>query len=389
MVTLTFGSGGAYADFPTAFAAATWNDDHLFLQVGAASHASSWYDVQRNGYTAIIKGNGDTYTISTTSCAFRFTNIAATGDFIMEDLVFSHSSNSLESVILLSTNTGVTTSFSFVFRRNRGSVKYVDFVFGGDSNFNILDFYANDISMNTDWFNNLGRTFRFNSAVHPTAFINIEDNKINRVGTAAPAQTVFYSAAPTQMRVKRNYVHGNWSTDALFTDATSRTIDGGAADTYCSFSDQYITATHDDILFTTDNFISIGESDPLFAVPKEGSPVYDDATQTSNITDNVVGLNGIPVSYRSAGAYTSPIQINPPTGLAAEYTGTGVKLTWTDYAPVQVGYEKVNVFYEIVSVESAFTTAKATVDGGVEEYTISYAELTTFPIWYVRLSHGA
>lgn len=390
MKTVTFGNGGDYTAPSTAYTSVVWDDDILFLQVGVSSD-SNWFNVSgQNGYSAIFQGNGDAISVNTGADSwFNCQNAHPSGDLIIEHCTIIV--NGADTPIINNTRTGATaSSYKHIIRYcditlNTGGKLYT----GGSNNLSKLWIYGNHIRPNRVSPGSVG-IINLASTLYANTSIAIEDNFFDRSAAAASGYKVFRLSSNTSTNsINRNYVNGGFNSNSTLWDATTALASGATTDNYCSYVDTDLSVTHDEILFSTDNFLSIGTLDPLYGVPKSGSPVFDDATQLTNIPDNVIGLNGIPVNYRAAGPYTPPVQINPPTGLTASYTGTGVLIEWTDYSPVQVGYEKVNVFYETVSIESAFTTAKATVNGGVEEYTIPYAELTASPVWYVRLSHGA
>jgi hypothetical protein len=143
------------------------------------------------------------------------------------------------------------------------------------------------------------------------------------------------------------------------------------------------------IAYSLANFITFGANDDLYNVPKVDSVLSVNASQTSNITDNIVGINAIPITNRVVGCYAQPILVNPPTNVTSNITKDGVVLTWIDAVGNTSGYEKVYIFWETTSAESSFVTEKKIVNGGIQTYTIPYSDLTGSNLWYVRMEHGA
>lgn len=385
MKIMTWGVGGSYATLKAAWDAAVWDDDILFQQTGTASNSVNLTYKNQNGYTAIVKGNGEACTIG----SFLFTTSGTpNGDLILEDLVCSSYG------LYYFTFSGIVQSlYKFIVRRCEITLTGEDgcVLYNMSSGYKEIEIYTNV------FYNNFSPVFArgvlaFRMSDLPLGYrISVEDNFIitngsgNRYGFEITATSYSGDAI-----MRRNYIKDAPSNHAFLGNASA--FSNSTTDTYCSFLESSVTTTHDDIAFSTDNFISTGTEDPLYGVPKFGSPVYDDATQVSEIAENISGLNGIPIgpnSHRAAGPYTPPILVNPPTGVLAEYTGIGVKITWTDSATNDPGYESVYIYYETVSAESAFTIPKDSVVGGTQTYTISYVELSSAPVWYVRLQHGA
>lgn len=398
MTTITFGSGGTYTNPYTAYTSlpSTFVDDYLLLQVGTVSSYSGTMNnlnTDYAGYTLIMQGNGDKITCSST---FFKAGGPSTGNVYIQDFNFVLGSRFFET----SSTTSPSNDFEFHFRRNNitgeGAVAAtVALELSMYTGFSKSYIYANNIkivkSNATIWF-----IWLDGYKGGATEDVYIEDNFFEYNSTSTTnyfvySDGVIYQAGALSLTFKRNYVN---TTNATLTNTHTYLSDmsGLMTDTYTNANCSDFSVAHVGILFTVDNFLSIGESDNLYGVPKLGSVVYDDATQDTGILENVVGLNGIsigPNSHRAAGPYTPPILVNPPTGVLAEYTGTGVKITWTDSVLNNPGYESVYIYYETVSVESAFTIPKDTVVGGTQTYTIPYTELSTAPVWYVRLQHGA
>lgn len=382
--TLTWGTGGTYSSLVSAWNAAVWDDDIIFEQVGAASQSTLVGHKEQNGYTATIQGNGDTLTTST--FLFYMNGTQATGNIYIQDLVVDQ--NYTNGYIFRVVYTGAPTSYVAHIRRCKfttttARVMWVDNLAGGYSEVNM---YAcectSDASATSALFD-----ISANAIVSGTS-VYVED--IRFTTPISNVRTIFKSGSSSiagTIDIKRIYCDG-FNADATLTDATTVTALGAfASDMFTSYSDTNLPVGNTGLAFSTDNFLSVTPADPDFGIPKQGSPVYDDASQTSNIADNILGLNDVAVDYRAAGPYTPETQIQPPTGMAYTTEATGIKVTWTPYSPAQTGYEDVGVYYETIPDESAFTTLRATVLKGTNEYTIPYSELTSAPLWYVRLTH--
>lgn len=383
-ITLTFGSGGTYADPYLAYNStpATWSDAYILDQVGACTYSTSITlgSKDQNGFSLTIQGNGDTIT-----CNTNFISVtSANGSAYIQDCTLTTTGYSIN---ITSANNAGANAFELHFRRSKITTSQNRTLYFNSSTFNFgkVNFYANDITTAvaiTDFIFMTGFVADSNQNLY------VEDNFYTHTGggTLEIIDSASEAIEDAQsMFFRRNYFI---SPQAILNDfAYLSSIDGFVDDTYTSSACADISATHDEIPFTTDNFLSITGSDPEYGIPKAGSPVYDDALQTTNIPDNLLGLNGVTVDYRAAGAYTPETQIQPPTGIAYTTEATGIKVTWTPYSPAQAGYEDVGLYYETIPDESAFTTLRATVPKGTNEYTIPYSELTSDFLWYVRLTH--
>lgn len=383
--TLTWGSGGVYSNLKAAWDDAVWDDDIIFEQVGTATDNTAMSEKARGGYTAIVRGNGDTWTKSTGTNLFEIP--AANGSLILEDLTYSHTTATYATHAFYTTAGGSDNGYKLVVRRCNFTVKHSHLIRYDSGGFSDIEIYANDFTITSSYNDAFIAIF---DTTPSFVYMYIEDNFFSR--TTSGTLKILRIDFPTRTIFRRNYAYGSFSSNGIFHDASSATCVDGISQNFCSFVDSYINGydtTHDEIAFTLDNFLSVTGrgTDPNYGIPKVGSPVYDDASQTTNIPDNLVGLNNVAVDYRAAGPYTPETQIQPPTGIAYTTEDTGIKVTWTPYSPAQAGYEDVGVYYDTIPDESAFTTLRATVLKGTNEYTIPYSELTSNPLWYVRLTH--
>lgn len=394
--TVTWGSGGTYATLKAAWDAVTWNDDHIFDQVGTSTESSQITYRDRGGYSATIRGNGDLVTMSygsTGEHTIKITPTALSGDITFEYLNISITGSLGGFLKVTSTS---STSYKVVVRYNK-AVKNGTVSFSGDVTVGIMTFLQNSSSNTQEVYGNDfdctlatpsgGVQASVIAALEPTPTY-VEDNLLTGANAAF---TDFAALRVALAHIRRNYLKNFQNDHAFFLPGTLGVPSSGRDDTYCDHaSDAYITdVTHLGLAFDTTNFLSItpGESD--YGIPKPGSPTYDDALQTTNIPENLVGLNGLTVDYRAAGPYTPDKIITPPTNLAYELLSNGVKLTWTPASPAEPGYEDVDVFWELIASASSFDTPKAHVNKGSTEYVIPYSSLTDSPIWYAGLKHAA
>lgn len=388
--TMTWGAGGTYTGLVSAYAAITWNDDIVLEQVGTATDTSR-VDLtsDQNGYSLIIKGNGDLYTNSystgsniTGLATFYASSASLTGDITIEDLN-TDCGGFIHKLMTLSytTTTGV---YNVVVRRcflkNNTNQTYAESnqIYIGGAGINEIHFYCNDLD-----FLNLGVTGGVNySYIYLDGTISYAEDNILRATNTTSGTKFGIRPSGTACHIKRNYFRNLPSNAVFYSLPTS-----GQDDTYSDNVDSNLSPyNHDQIAFSTDSFLSVSIGNPNYGIPKAGSPVYDDATQTSNIPDNLVGLNGVAVTYRAAGPYTPSPVINPPaiTGYSKEPSGN--KVSWTPYSPAQEGFENVEVFWETIEPESAFQVSKATVAKGTNFFVIPYDQIVG-SLNYVRVRH--
>jgi len=214
--------------------------------------------------------------------------------------------------------------------------------------------------------------------------INIEDNIILSGDTAVTALHVQTSGNQSFVNPKRIYKRGG--STAYFSGYGSLAVNA-TTECYSSLDESEVDVANRNIAFDTTNFVSVGESDANYLVPKATSVLYTAATQTTNIPENTIGFNGVTTTRHTVGCMSTPPQILPPTGVTVTQSLSGVVLTWTN--TVQSGFEKTFIYYEIANADSLFVTPKASVLSGVTTYTIPYSALVGSERWYVRLAHGA
>lgn len=388
MTTVTWGSGGTYSNLKAALDAQTFgSDDFLLEQVGTATDSAniSLVNYDLGGYTLIVRGNGDLWTCSTTASQGTITLGGVTGNIYFEDLNIDVNQNPSYPFFNVTYLAAVTGNFDFHFRRCTVDLygRYFLTATAADKVFANIYVYANDFTLSyasaLDWFSITG--------LSAYTSIYIEDNILMSTSTSFSGfMKAGNSIIASQISMRRNYFGLNLI-GSFFADDTSALVVNGPSDNFSATEDSRLDATNDEIAFSTDNFESLIPSELLYARPKMTSILYTGASQTTDIADNIVGINGYTVDHMAAGPYTPLTIVNPPTGVSTEYGVDGVTVTWTD--TVQSGYEKVYLYWETVPVESAFATSKANVNGGVETYTIPYSELTSSAVWYLRLKHGA
>lgn len=388
--TMTWGTGGTYTGLYSAWIAAVWDEDIIFEQVGTASDVNVIRSINQNGYSAIIRGNGDLYTNTSTGSCFTWSSLGYNG--ITGNVTLEHLNIKSAGGFFIEFTAGSLTGFTL-------SIRYCKWELSRD-NSNLFNWSIDNSAFSHIYF--YGNDIKWTAS--PTSNFSIISYSYNYVGTLSYIEDNFFQLTTADnncfvlyatinnpdnsITLKRNYAYGFANSSNVYFGTTKlAAISGYSTEMYIDFTDSDITATHQNVAFSTLNFesVSIGQSN--YGIPKQGSVVYDDASQTSNITDNIIGLNGVAVNYRAAGPYTPEIQIRPPTGIAYTTEATGIKVTWTPYSPAQTGYEDVGIYYETIPDESAFATLRATVPKGTNEYTIPYSELTSDLLWYVRLTH--
>jgi hypothetical protein len=174
---------------------------------------------------------------------------------------------------------------------------------------------------------------------------------------------------------------------------SQHTLDAGALlapnitnEIFTKYLDTDLNTDHTGLAWSTDNFISIVAENPDYGVPQPLSTMTTEATQDTNIPENIIGLNGVTVGTRAAGCYTPNLYVLSPTGVTVTPEETGNRVSWTN--TVQAEYPNTKIFWETVPAGSAFVTPKAEVEEGVTEFLVPFSQLATSPLWYTRLTHS-
>lgn len=387
---VTWGAGGTYAGLYAAWTGETRDDDIQFLQTGTATDSSSLTHIDQNGYSVTITGNGDLYTNTFSGSTFVFSgSVQASGDIVIE-----HLNASTVGGVYIGYTTGTLSGFSIDVRYNKWELSRTSTLFNCSDNtsgYVKINYYANHFIWSGIPSSNY-YIFNFSSGlggkIPAGCLVHIEDNFITHTTGHTNAYVIGISGTPDgTISMRRNYCTG-FSTDHTFYIGAEANILNSVTDTYTDYAEADISATHDSISFDLTNFLSITPSSELYGIPKSTSVLYIDATQISDIPDNIVGLNGETVDHRAAGAYTPAVVINPPTGISFTPTASGVNVTWTN--TVQAGYPNTEIYWESISALSAFETPRATVGSGVVEYTIPYSQLqaVSSTLAYLRMTHG-
>lgn len=388
MAILTWGSGGTYADPKAAWDAtpATWLEAYQFLQVGTATMAA-YIDIttkDQNGYNAVFTGNGDLLTVTSNSLIYaQNTAGAVTGSLYWEWTTFDQTvSGSLNFLHLSLKNT--TNSFECHFRYNKGTIKQENFLYTATYSVGFSKFfvYGNDVTLSYGGASHVIDTMSFRGF---DCNIYFEDNLFYALNGGVVYILYMggtgYQTGGEAFHIRRNYYRGQNPSIAGTYASYAEYIhtDNYADGTYAPFGD------HDQLPFDTTQFESINVGTELYGIPKQTSLMYIDATQTSDIADNIVGLNGESVAHMAAGPYT-PIAITlPPTNLQYTKEPTGILVTWTP--TIQEDYKRTKVYWETTSDPSSFASPKTIVNDGVTEYLIPTAELSGASLWYVGLKH--
>jgi hypothetical protein len=391
MKTVTWGATGTHATIKAAWDATTFDDDVLFEQVGTSTEAARIEHKALNGYTIIIRGNGDT--VSASAPLFYInTSSAITGKLYIENITASITSSfvtyqcnstSASSGAELHIRTNNITSSSY-----SGGAVFV-FAVAANGGFSKVNLYQNIVDVSgTATFD----VVKITDSVGTSVSGSIEDNIFYSSAGGATGTIVFSSVTfingngLAQYSIKRVYTHGFSTGNAIGSGIGSYTV-GATTEVYTSNDDSEVQEANRSILFSTDNFVSISSGDTDYLVPKATSVLYTAASQTTNITENTIGYNGVTTTRHTVGCMSTPPQILPPTGVTVTQTLGGVVINWTN--TVQAGYEKTYIYYETANSDSLFVAPKATTLSGVTTYTIPYSALTGYGRWYVRLAHGA
>jgi hypothetical protein len=163
---------------------------------------------------------------------------------------------------------------------------------------------------------------------------------------------------------------------------------GSENETYSSGNDLTVILNNRNHTKDTSNFVSVSVGIEGYYIPRFDSIMYIDATQDTNILANILGLNGLTVTHRAAGAYTPEENILSPINVDFEkIPNIGIKVTWTN--TVQPAYPSTDIYFEDTPARSSFNVPKKIVGLGVEEWTFLYTELGGIDIQHLRLSHSA
>lgn len=397
MVTLTYGAGGVYTNLNTAHQStpSIWGDVYKLKQVGDCVETSdNILDLDtkdQNGYDLIVEG--DLQYTHTLSPSFSFSILrvegsARTGNVVVHDCSFASVSTSVNNSVVYIGGSVAVNSYTL-------QIQLCDFDLGDARLVYVTGSYI-DVPAFTNTYIYACRFRRTGSTASPVCFldqtsgysgiwdIHLEDVTIlNPLDTTCTLFTLDNAAHADRIHLKRIYAEN------ITTLASGAEPSDASTEVFVSTNITSVVTDNRGHTWDTSNFFSVSYGDILYGVPNVNSTMTTTASQTTNIPDNIVGLNGIPVSNKAAGAYTPPVFVNPPTDISVEYTGTGVKIMWTDSVLNNPGYENVYIYYETVSAESAFAIPKDSVLGGIQTYTIPYADLSGASVWYVRLQHGA
>jgi len=370
MKTVTFGSGGDYSGVAQAYAAETWDDDVLFLEVGDSVITAQLSGVDQLGATAIIRGAG--FDIATGGFAFASLTGKQNGTIIFEYLNILGAGGA--GIHIYQTIDGGIGKVIVRYNKIVATGKGVDI---RECLNDGVDVYGNHITSST-------YSIEFRD-IHSRP-VNVEDNMFVAATTGTSGSMYQYTGrSMAGVAVRRNYVFKNDDNAPLVNGL--QLLQNFVDETFSNSASTVLDIDNRDKSFDSTEFRSTIEGTTLYGIPLPSSTMYTTASQDTNIPDNIIGLNMIKVGYRAAGCFTPPVFIESPNGVSVEYLDLGVKLTWTNNTVT--GYLKTNIFWEIVDIESAFDTIKATVDEGVTTYTVPYAQFAASPVWYVRLSHGA
>lgn len=377
MKTVTWGATGTHATLKAAWDGTTFDDDVLFQQVGVSTETASISYKNFDGLSVIVRGNGDVVTYSAYPLFDITTTVVLSGKLYIEDLNFSGVSST--GLIKVNTSDDVSTTTSELHVRSNILSAGLVCTKNSKGGFRKIYYYQNlhYITNNTSSLQLI--------AAHPDNDINIEDNAFICSGTQTSEHigAVLDQANLNRFRIKRMYVSGKASVMSNTYIATYPDI----AEIYTSTNDTDVPVGNRSITLSTDNFVSITIGNEDYLVPKATSVLYTGASQTTNIPENVIGLNGITTTRHTVGCMSTPPQILTPTGVTITQTLSGVAITWTN--TVQVGYEKTYIYYETANADSLFVTPKASTLSGVTTYTIPYSALVGNERWYIRLAHGA
>lgn len=391
-VTLTFGAGGTYANPVLARDAipALMTDNYILSQVGAVATYSNVFFVSHSGldqagYSITVQGNGDPIDCTVD---FIYIYLNTTGSVYFQGLT-------VECDTFISVRDSNTNNNNYEFHARRNLVTHINPEFvefpssdkeTGFGKFFVYQNYTKGTASTLSWL----LLYSFSGDLNQQLYF--EDNFIEHTGVStmklvSGLGTDYQSGAQT-IHFRRNYVKIAGATvqnDYVYLADISNFV----TDTYTNVPCTDISATHDEIPFDANNFRSVDALSEVYGIPKPGSPVYDDATQVTDIPDNIADIKGRAVDYKAAGCYAPIEVIEPPTGLAYTPEATGIRLSWTPYAPAQSGYEDVSVFWELIPDESEFTAPKANVLKSTNSYLIPFSELDASPVWYARVSHDA
>lgn len=178
------------------------------------------------------------------------------------------------------------------------------------------------------------------------------------IGSATPFHLLF-SSAP------------NWATEVFVNQDAFTSTD----------------VTYGNVPFTVANFASVIEGEDDYGIPLPSSVLTTESSQLTDASENVIGINSIPVTTYNVGPYAAKIFILAPQGLIVSQEAEGVVLDWTNTSNAS-GYDRTAIYWKQSSLPGAFDTPDFTAAAEAVTYTIPYASLTASNIWFIRLEHA-
>jgi hypothetical protein len=365
MRVVLFGAGETYTALHSAWVSEPRDDYIIFRATSDTSCSTFNNNIDQGGYQVDIDLNGFDINWGVTFCILL--NYEATGDINIYGGSFSGDASN--GLLYFNDTTGSQlTAFKVschdIHTDTDGELLY-EAISPSWANINIWNINGN-----------VNDRYVYKNTTTPVYFEDITLDGNNIVGYINHDSSVAASA----FHAKRVYIRA--SGNSIFANFTP-----DASDFYIDGNDTEIPIGNRGIAFSEDNFVSIVEANPNYAEPLETSIMWTGADQTTNIPENVLGLNGRTVDRRAAGAYTPEPQILPPTNITRTREPEGLRVTWTN--TVQAEYPKTSLYWEPTSPQSSFTTAKVVKDSGVTEHIIPWIELSSHNLWYLRAIHSA